>query len=268
MTTLSTHDTKRSEDVRARLLAARRGPTAGTRLWSAVRGAAPPSTASTRRPPTCCSRRWSAPGRSTSERLTGYLEKARARPSCTRRWNDPDERYEGACSTSRARCLDGDVAADASTTARRADAADDRARSTLGAKLLQLTLPGVPDVYQGGEAGTFARRPRQPARRSTTPAPRPLARARRRRRSRDDLADDKLWVTSHARCGCAATRPDAVRAAAPSYEPLASRRRTCSASCARDGVGDRRHALARPARARRVARRHRRRSRPGAGSTC
>ena len=74
MTTLSTHDTKRGEDVRARLAVLAELPGA----WAA---ALSPLLRRSRRCPTrpsatCSGRRSSAPGRSTRERLHAYAEKA------------------------------------------------------------------------------------------------------------------------------------------------------------------------------------------------
>ncbi len=76
MLTLSTHDTKRSADVRARisLLSELPRPGAprsqpGPSTTPGIRSAAPGTAGAdgpTRAPSTCCTRRWSAPGRSTS----------------------------------------------------------------------------------------------------------------------------------------------------------------------------------------------------------
>ena len=95
MTTLSTHDTKRSEDVRARLLAvagdadgwercSRRLPRGGRR-----RGRRPA------RPRTCSGRRWSGVGfdRPPSG-CTSTSSRRSARPSSTRPGPTPDEAYE------------------------------------------------------------------------------------------------------------------------------------------------------------------------------
>ena len=71
------------------------------------------------------------------------------------------------------------------------------AATNLAAKLLQLTLPGVPDVYQGCELTSYSlvdpdnRRPVDFQSRA-----RRLSRARGRSPARR-LDDDKLWVTSH-----------------------------------------------------------------------
>ncbi|KHK96332.1 maltooligosyl trehalose synthase [Microbacterium mangrovi] len=145
LTTLSTHDTKRSEDVRARLAVLSEVPdrwaavldelralaTTGhgpldALLWQAVVGA------------------WPIP----SDRVLAYATKAAREAAERTRWQDPDAAFETGL-----RAL--------------AEAANGAARSvvegfvdeivgfgrsnSLSAKLLQLTGPGVPDVYQGTE---------------------------------------------------------------------------------------------------------------------
>ena len=80
MTTLSTHDTKRGEDVRARLavLAGGAGPVGSGRCA----GGCAPRRCPTRRSRTCCGRRWSAPGRSSA---SGCTRTSRRRPARRRR---------------------------------------------------------------------------------------------------------------------------------------------------------------------------------------
>jgi (1->4)-alpha-D-glucan 1-alpha-D-glucosylmutase len=152
MTTLSTHDTKRSEDVRARLsviselprewaewvrtgrdLAA---PHRGSRLdaateyllWQTAVGAWPVST----------------------ERLQAYATKAVREAKQHTTWTDPDAGYEADV----ARFVDA-LTTDPALTSHLAlwveRAAPAARATTLGQKLLQLVLPGVPDVYQGTE---------------------------------------------------------------------------------------------------------------------
>ena len=150
MTTLSTHDTKRAEDVRARLavlaerpaawaqwLGEARSLAAGIRsdkldvlteyfLWQTVVGAWPIS----------------------EERLQGYALKAIRESKLYTRWTGPNEAYESAVETfvkglvttpEIVRHIDSWV--EATRTQTRAN--------VLGQKLVQLTMPGVPDVYQG-----------------------------------------------------------------------------------------------------------------------
>jgi (1->4)-alpha-D-glucan 1-alpha-D-glucosylmutase len=156
LTTLSTHDTKRQEDVRARLAvlaeipqewaaevarwheaAADLGrlpePDTEYLMWQTLVGAWPVS----------------------AERAAGYLTKAMREAKTATSWQDPDEDYEAGVLGLVAAVLGdpGPTAAIAGFAAR--IAADARANS-LGAKLVQLTMPGAADVYQGCELGGFA----------------------------------------------------------------------------------------------------------------
>jgi (1->4)-alpha-D-glucan 1-alpha-D-glucosylmutase len=89
-------------------------------------------------------------GEISEERLKGYLVKAMREAKQRTSWLDPDPDYE-------ARVLD--LAFDANRRgelhallATAVDHNSDAVRATvLGQKLLQLTLPGVPDTYQGCE---------------------------------------------------------------------------------------------------------------------
>ena len=147
MTTLTTHDTKRSEDTRARISVIAELPVEWaaalntlrglapvpdgpfeTLLWQAVIGAWPASRA----------------------RLHGYAEKAAREAGNSTTWTDPDEAFE-----SQVKAAVDAVFDDARVTAVIADfvARTDAfaAANSLSLKLLQLTIPGVPDVYQGTE---------------------------------------------------------------------------------------------------------------------
>ncbi len=142
---LTTHDTKRSEDTRARLAVLAEVPErwaatlSGLRaiastgdgpldnlLWQAVVGA------------------WPA----TAERLHGYVEKAARESAVGTTWESPDAAFEA-----RAHAL-VDAAFGAARPVIEAFVAEitDAGRSnSLSAKLLQLAGPGIPDVYQGTE---------------------------------------------------------------------------------------------------------------------
>ena len=152
MTTLSTHDTKRSEDVRARIATLTRDPsgwavalagfrdaTAGYRpaeldgetehlVWQTLVGAWPID----------------------ADRLVGYLEKATREAKTFTTWTTPDEGYDAAVRAFAERVL-GDPAVMAAV--RSYVAALDHAwgGAVLAQKVLALTMPGVPDVYQGCE---------------------------------------------------------------------------------------------------------------------
>ena len=150
MTTLSTHDTKRAEDVRARLfvLAERPEPwaqwvrtardlAAPVRtaeldelteyfLWQTVVGAWPIS----------------------QERLQAYALKAVRESKLHTRWTEPNEPYEDAV----ARFLSGVVSTPEVVAHIESWLESTRVETqanVLGQKLVQLTMPGIPDVYQG-----------------------------------------------------------------------------------------------------------------------
>lgn len=145
MTTLSTHDTKRSEDVRARLAVLSEMPgrwaealddlrsIASTGhgpldalLWQAVVGAWPAS----------------------SERLLAYGLKAAREAAESTEWQHPSAEFEEGIAA---------IAEAAHGRARHrvesfvAEITGPGRSNSLSAKLLQLTAPGVPDVYQGSE---------------------------------------------------------------------------------------------------------------------
>jgi (1->4)-alpha-D-glucan 1-alpha-D-glucosylmutase len=147
MTTLSTHDTKRGEDTRARIsviaevperwaafLARRRAqhPLADGAfenvLWESVVGSWPRE----------------------REALHAYAEKAAREAGTSTGWAVPDETFETLMHHLVDDVFDdAEVAADVEAMVG-ALAAAGRSNG-LAAKLLQLTGPGVPDVYQGSE---------------------------------------------------------------------------------------------------------------------
>lgn len=149
MTTLSTHDTKRSEDVRARLLAVAGDAEAWQRCTGAFAEAAH-------------ERNVDAPtahlvwqtlvgiGDVAEDRLSGYLTKAMRESKQRTSWLDSDPEYEArviglALEASRSGPLHDLLAATVE------DNRESVRAMVLGQKLLQLTLPGVPDTYQGCE---------------------------------------------------------------------------------------------------------------------
>ncbi|HEY0639539.1 MAG TPA: malto-oligosyltrehalose synthase [Pseudonocardiaceae bacterium] len=147
MTTLSTHDTKRSEDVRARLAAMSEvAPrfAARMRLWSRRRGLPEP---------TFDLLAWQTlvgawpiePGR-----LREYLRKASKEAKLRTTWNDPDPAFDAAVEAwPEAVLSDGPLAADVAAFVLSIQAAG--WSNSLGQKVLQLAGPGIPDVYQGTE---------------------------------------------------------------------------------------------------------------------
>lgn len=152
MVTLSTHDTKRGEDVRARItvlaeepghweraldellrLAPVPDPAFGSLLWQAVLGAWTPDHLPDLR-----------------ERLHGYAEKAMREAGDRTTWTEPDEAYESQVHAAVDAVFDSDdVRAVLLDLATRID--EPAQANSLAAKLLAITMPGVPDVYQGSE---------------------------------------------------------------------------------------------------------------------
>ncbi|GAA2140165.1 malto-oligosyltrehalose synthase [Nocardioides koreensis] len=147
MTALSTHDTKRGEDVRARITALSEIPQAwesaldqlqelapvpdpgfGSLLWQAVLGAWPAS----------------------RERLHAYAEKAMREAGDHTTWTAPDTAYEDAVRAAVDAAYD-DPGVGKVLTALVGRVAGAGWSNALAAKLLALTMPGVPDVYQGSE---------------------------------------------------------------------------------------------------------------------
>jgi (1->4)-alpha-D-glucan 1-alpha-D-glucosylmutase len=147
MTTLSTHDTKRSEDVRARLavlaevpglwrdaltrlleLAPVPDPGFGSLLWQAALGARPIE----------------------RERLHAYAEKAMREAGDHTGWLSPDQAYESAVHAAVDASYD-DPAVGAVLDGLLDVVLEPGRSNALAAKLVALTMPGVPDVYQGTE---------------------------------------------------------------------------------------------------------------------
>lgn len=147
MTTLSTHDTKRSEDTRARISVLAElapewkatlerlqelaplpdGPLANL-LWQAVAGV------------------WPA----DRERLQSYARKAAREAGNSTNWIYPDAAFEQTLAAA------VDAAFDNAAVRTELEALVGLlepygASNALAAKLVQLTMPGVPDVYQGTE---------------------------------------------------------------------------------------------------------------------
>lgn len=153
MTTLTTHDTKRGEDVRARISvlsqvpslwtefvarweieAPSPDPATGQFLWQNIFGV------------------WPVNGEVTAElrdRLHSYSEKAIREAAWHTSWNDPDAAFEDAVHRWLDSVLDGPVAGQLTELV--AQLNPHAASDALAQKLLALTVPGIPDVYQGTE---------------------------------------------------------------------------------------------------------------------
>ena len=155
MTTLSTHDTKRSEDVRARLAVLSEQPAAwveAVRSWREL-------SADYRGPLVDGSTEylvWQTllgtwdEGPLAEERLQAYLQKAIREGKRHTSWTSPDSEYEEAVAGFAAAVLADAAVLESVRRFAAAQAGFIRA-ATLGQKLIQLTMPGVPDVYQGSE---------------------------------------------------------------------------------------------------------------------
>ena len=145
MTTLSTHDTKRSGDVRARLAVLAELPAEwadAVRRWSAA--APPPDGALGHLLWQTVVGAWPLP----ADRLHAYLEKAMREARTRTSWSDPDEAFEAAVHAVADAAL-GPLAADIAGFAARIEPYG--WSNALTAALVQLTMPGVPDTYQGSE---------------------------------------------------------------------------------------------------------------------
>ncbi|MFT4216550.1 MAG: malto-oligosyltrehalose synthase [Micropruina sp.] len=149
MTTLSTHDTKRSEDVRARLIALAGDAAGWTHLANLAAGEAQRHGVDAPTGHLVWQTVAGTPG-ITPERLDAYLTKALREGKQRTGWLQPDADYEKrVLALGRAMLAGGPVG---EAIAQVAQANADAIRCvTLVQKLLQLTLPGVPDTYQGAE---------------------------------------------------------------------------------------------------------------------
>jgi len=203
MTTLSTHDTKRGEDTRARLGVLSERADEWATLVDALRATSGPYRSALLDGRTehllwqTLAGTWTADGPIEASRLEDYLVKAIREAKTRTTWTSPDQRYEAAVLGAARHALADPVVLEllGGWEQRTRDAV--RA-ATLGTKLVQLTLPGVADVYQGSEVPnpTLV----DPDNRRYVDAA-PLA-ARLARLDDGagprDLADEKLLVTSRA----------------------------------------------------------------------
>ncbi|OBB59686.1 malto-oligosyltrehalose synthase [Mycobacterium sp. 852013-51886_SCH5428379] len=153
MTTLSTHDTKRGEDVRARIGVLSQVPT----LWAQyvdgwLARTSPPDRATALFLLQNMFGVWPVTGQVSDElrgRLHAYAEKAIREAAVQTTWNDPDEQFESGVHSWIDAVIDGPVGVELT---RLTEQLDPHARNdALGQKLFALAAPGVPDVYQGTE---------------------------------------------------------------------------------------------------------------------
>ena len=154
MTAASTHDTKRGEDVRARISALSEAPGAWARTVDRLQALAPVPDAG------FANLLWQAvlgvwPGDvdvdpALRDRLHAYAEKAMREAGDRTTWTAPDAAYEQAVHAAVDAAFDDPEVGAALGESLAAVCAAGRVNA-LSAKLLGLTIPGVPDVYQGTE---------------------------------------------------------------------------------------------------------------------
>ncbi|WP_280869327.1 malto-oligosyltrehalose synthase [Streptomyces sp. MJP52] len=151
-TVLSTHDTKRSADVRAAIAVLSQCP---DRWAETVEEAASASGAGTAGGGPDRQLAWAGwqtlfgLGDPSGERLTGALLKHARESGLHTTWTEQDARYEETVTTFVTAALCG-TPGERVTALRKALEPHVRA-NVLAAALLHLTMPGVPDVYQGSE---------------------------------------------------------------------------------------------------------------------
>jgi (1->4)-alpha-D-glucan 1-alpha-D-glucosylmutase len=197
MTTLSTHDTKRSEDVRARLAVLAELP----EQWSSIAGhlmrQAPLPDAGFAY---LLWQTFAGAGFIKRERMHAYAEKAMREAGLSTTWSAPDAGFEDAVHAVIDRAYE-DATIRTPLEDLLAQITPDGWSNSLTQKLIQLTMPGVPDVYQGTESWEYSlvdpdnRRPVD------------FGALRHRLATLDDVAvpptvdasgDAKLWITSRA----------------------------------------------------------------------
>lgn len=147
LTTTSTHDTKRSEDVRARISVLAEIPLEWETALNALRDAAPLNDGPLE------SLLWQAilgVWPASRERLHGYAEKAAREAGNSTSWASPNADFEQQLHAL------VDAAFDNPRVTELLNELLDRVTAagwsnSLSAKIIQLTAPGVPDVYQGSE---------------------------------------------------------------------------------------------------------------------
>ena len=194
MTSLSTHDTKRGEDVRARLSVLAEVP----QVWTAFAERFLAATAIPNRAfGYFVAQTLVGTGPIERARMHAYAEKAMREASDGTTWTAPDEAFERSVHEAVDSAYD-DPELRSAWDAIVATVTAPGWSNSLGRKLVQLTMPGIPDVYQGTElwedslvdpdnrrAVDFGERRRLLAGLTGAPAV-------------DETGAAKLWVTSRA----------------------------------------------------------------------
>jgi (1->4)-alpha-D-glucan 1-alpha-D-glucosylmutase len=164
----STHDTKRSEDARARMVTISEFPRewrAAVNRWSRLNGRNRTREAGESAPDRndealfyqTLAGTWpygaDRAGQDSSERIVAYMLKAAREAQLHTSWINPDEAYEAALEGFVRRTLDPAVSApflnDFTAFNREIERAG--ALTSLSMQVLKLASPGVPDLYQGTE---------------------------------------------------------------------------------------------------------------------
>ena len=154
------------------------------------------------------------------ERLEGYLIKAMRESKTHTTWTAVNEHYENQVLWF-AQATHADPTVRESVLAWHATRAEAERAAILSQKLLSLTLPGVPDVYQGTESVAMSLVDpdnRRPVDYEDLAAR--LTRLRGRAKPRT-LADEKLLVTART-LAVRRNQPDAFIGERAGYHPLAS----------------------------------------------
>jgi (1->4)-alpha-D-glucan 1-alpha-D-glucosylmutase len=231
MTTASTHDTKRGEDTRARLGVLSELPdewaalvdrlhaaSAGLRsalldgrtenlLWQTLAGT------------------WTADGPIGVDRLGQYLTKAVREARSHTSWASPEPAYESAVQDAARRALEDPTVVELFTAWEQRTRGPVRA-ALLGSKLMQLTLPGVADTYQGTEVPAYTLVDPDNRRRVDFDALSALLARIDDGAVPRTLAEEKLLVTSRT-LRTRRDRPDAFVGPGAGFVPLAHSAGTC-----------------------------------------
>lgn len=152
----SSHDTKRAEDARARLIAMTHLPAEVAELWvhAHTLDAPEPPDESTRWYILQSAVAFWEPEREDLEaRLAAHLEKALREAKELTDWHEPDEEAEGRAKAFAEALLGAWRAAPPAALEALVARGEMLSLSQLALRFL---IPGLPDIYQGSETGTFA----------------------------------------------------------------------------------------------------------------
>ena len=197
MTTLSTHDTKRSEDIRARLAVLAEIPDEWAAAAAQLLDLAP---IEDRTFGYLLWQTFAATGLIERDRMHAYAEKAMREAAQATGWIDHNTAFESSVHAAVDAAYDDPAVRGVLTDIDARIAAPSRSNS-LSQKLVQLTMPGIPDVYQGTELWDDSlvdpdnRRPVDFADRATRL--RALF-SPERAGQQPDGPNAKLWVVAHA----------------------------------------------------------------------